>query len=407
MGYKIHAFKGFSWLAMLRLSTRAILFLRLAILARILTPTQFGVFGIATLLLSFLETLTETGINVFLVQRKESILQYLDSAWVISIFRGALISALILVLSPLIVRFFNSPESLNVILLISLVPLIRGFINPSIIKIQKDIEFHKEFYLRLILLVVDAAVTIIVAFVTKSAESMAIGLIISALVEVVLSFVFFKPRPKLTIEINKIKYVIRRSWWVTVSGIFEYVAENGDDIVVGRMLGTSSLGIYQAAYRISTLPIVELTYTVSKVVFPVYSKFSEDKERLLKAFKKVLTTTSLIAIALGIIIYLFSEEIVLIILGDQWLAAIPIVKVLAIYGVLRTIFGNFSPLFLSIERQDFVASTTLVRMIGLVVTIVPFVYYFGLVGAAYSAIASIIIEIPVILYYLRKTFNTI
>ena len=405
MGYSSSAFKGVSWMGFLRISTRLITFVRLAILARILTPQQFGVFGIATLFLAFLETVTETGINVFLIQRKEKISQYLDPAWAVSILRGILIALLIVITAPLVIRFFNSPESLSIILLIALVPFIRGFINPSIITIQKEIQFHKEFYLRFILFLTDASVAITVAFITRSAESMAIGLIVSALFEVLLSFLFFKPLPKLSFEFNKIKYVISRSFWVTITGIFSYTSENGDDIVVGRMLGTGSLGIYQVAYKISTLPITELTNTVSKVVFPVYSKFSEDKERLFRAFTKVTASSSVIALFLGLIIFVFAEQIVVIILGNNWLTAIPIVRILAVYGVLRTIFGNFAPLFLSIERQDYVAKMTFVRVLGLVVTIVPFVAYFGLVGAAYSAIFSILIEIPIILLYTHKIFR--
>ena len=156
MGYSSAAFKGVSWMGFLRISTRLITFVRLAILARILIPAQFGVFGVATLVLSFLEVLTETGINVFLIQKRDEADKYINSAWIVSILRGCLIFLILAITAPFIANFFNSPESQKIILLIAFVPLIRGFINPSIINIQKEIQFQKEFYLRSILFFTDS-----------------------------------------------------------------------------------------------------------------------------------------------------------------------------------------------------------------------------------------------------------
>ncbi len=405
MGYKVHAFKGVSWIALLRGSTRAITFVRLAILARLLSPVQFGVFGVATLILAFLEVVTETGINVFLIQKKDDIESYISSAWAVSIIRGCIIALILIVSAPFVANFFNSPESLSIILLISIVPFVRGFINPSIVKIQKEIDFKKEFYLRSMLFIIDSIVVIIFAFVTRNAESFVFGLIVSAVLEVILSFVLFKPTPRLNFEPEKLIHIVRKSWWITISGIFSYTAENGDNIGVGKILGTNSLGIYQAAYKISTLPISEVTDTVNKVVFPVYSKFSDDKDRLFKAFKKVTLTSSVVATLSGVIIFVFADLIVHIILGERWLAAIPVVRVLAIYGILRTIFGNFAPAALSVHKQNYVAVTTLARCVGLLITIIPFIYYFGIIGAAYSAIFSILVEIPFVLFFLRKIFK--
>lgn len=405
MGYRLHAFKGISWMWFLRGSTRGITFVRLAILARILTPAQFGVFGVATLILSFLEILTETGINIFLIQEKDDIKSYIDSAWAVSILRGIIIAGFLLISAPLIANFFHSPGSKVVIQLIALVPFIRGFINPSIIYIQKEIQFHKEFYLRTTLFVLDATVSVVAAYVTKDVKSFAYGLIVSAIAEVIFSYLFFKPVPRFNFEILKVKKIIRRGWWVTITGIFSYIAENGDNATVGKVMGPAPLGLYQIAYNLSTLPISEITNVVNAVVFPVYSKFSNDKERLKRAFFKTTFLSSLLAFFLGLFIFIFTKEIILIIAGPNWLGAIPAIKVLSVYGVLRTVFGNFSPLALSVQKQDYVAKMTLFRCIGLAITIIPFTLKYGLVGAGYSALISILIEIPMVLYFLNKIFS--
>ena len=96
MGYLKQTVINVSWAGILRASTRIITFIRIIVLARILTPSQFGVFGIASLVLSFLEILTETGINVFLIQEKKAIKYYINDAWLVSILRGILISVFII-----------------------------------------------------------------------------------------------------------------------------------------------------------------------------------------------------------------------------------------------------------------------------------------------------------------------
>lgn len=405
MGYSIHAIKGASWITLLRILTRIITFVRLAILGRILTPAQFGFFGIATLVLSLLEILTETGINVFLVQEKKHIKEYLNSAWVVSIIRGIILGIIIFTVAPIISNFFNAPDANYIVVLIALVPFIRGFINPAIIIYQKDLLFDKEFKLRFILFLIDVCISIIVGVFTRSAVSFVWGLIASAIMEVLLSYLLITHWPKFEVKFKQVKYVIKRGWWVALTGIFLYFADNGDNITVGKILGSGSLGIYQIAYKFSTLPISEITSVINQVVFPIYSKFSGEKIRLWKAFLKVTILSSLGAILLGGIIFIFSEPIILFFMGDQWRQAVPVIKVLAIYGILRTIFGNFSPLLLAVGKQNVVAKITLFRAVGLGIFILPFVINFGMIGAGYAMFISMFIEIPLIVYYLYKVFK--
>lgn len=402
MGYSTSAFKGISWMALLRVSTRGVAFVRLAILARLLSPTQFGVFGVASLVLALLEVVTETGINVFLIQKKDKSSEYISSAWMISITRGCLIALVLVLSAPLISGFFNSPESQTLLYLIAVAPFVRGFINPSIINIQKDIQFHKEFYLRTTLLLVDGLVAIIVAFITRSAESLAYGLIFSAVVEVVLSFALFGPRPSLKFELPKIRHIGARGWSVTLIGIFSYFAENLDNIMVGRIMGTQFLGIYQNAYKISTLTISEIAEAVNKVTFPVYTKLSDDRVRLGKAFSKVLITSSALTILLGVFIFVFAQQIVSIVLGPDWLSAVPVVKILSVYGILRSILGNIPALLLSLEKQKVVAGIISIRLIALMVLIVPLINEFGMIGAGYAMLASVLVEAPFMLYAARR-----
>jgi PST family polysaccharide transporter len=120
MGYFKTTISNVSWSAGQRWSIRGLTFVRIAILARLLLPSQFGLVSIATLVLGFLEIFTETWINVFLIQEKDDIAPFINTAWIISIIRGSLIGLIIILFSPLISAFFHSPASLPIIMTIAL-----------------------------------------------------------------------------------------------------------------------------------------------------------------------------------------------------------------------------------------------------------------------------------------------
>ncbi len=407
MGYSKQAFVGVSWMSGFRILSRIISTIRIIILARIITPAQFGVFGIASILLSLLEILTETGINVFLIQEKDKVDRFVNSAWIVSILRGTILFIIILASSPFVVDFFNLPDLYRFLFWISLVPFIRGFINPAIVKFQKDLQFNKEFFLRFIIFLFDSFVSIILALVLHDAISFVWGLMAGAILEVILSFALFKPRPLFKFESHIVKTIINHGKWVTTYGIFNYIAQNGDNIIVGKLLGSSSLGIYQMGYNISTLPISEISDVVNRVVFPVYSKISEEKKRLLNAFKKTMLLVSLPVIILGLIIFFLPQEFFSLVLGSKWLGITSILKILVIYGMLRAVTGVSSSLFLALKKQNFVAGITFVRFLTLIVTIVPLTLNYGIIGASFSALLSVLLETPLVIFYVWKIFKPI
>jgi len=389
----------------LRISTRGIALIKIAVLARILLPAQFGLFGIAMLVLAFLEIVTETGVNIFLIQEEGDIDSYVSTAWIVSIIRGLIISLFIILLAPLISYFFKSPDSLKIILLISLTPLIRGFINPSVIKFQKELHFKKEFIYRFLIFAVDGTFAITFAFLTHAAVSLVYGLIAGAIIEVAASHLISRPRPRIRFEGEKLKLVISRGKWVTAAGFFNYLFENIDDGVVARIMDTASLGIYQMAYKISSLPMTEVSDVIQKVTFPVYSKISEDKPRLKKAFLRSFWGTFVLVLPLSVALLLFPGPLVKIILGERWLGAVGVIKILAFFGIIRALTETTYPLFLSLKKQKYISLITLISILGLVITVIPMVKSYGIVGAGASGLIGSVLAIPMTAYFLNKVFK--
>jgi len=192
---------------------------------------------------------------------------------------------------------------------------------------------------------------------------------------------------------------------MTLTGIFAYFFHNGDNIVVGKILGAGSLGIYDMAYKLSILPITEVAAVISQVTFPVYVRIGQDKKRLRRAFGRTLLLVSTISLPIGAIFILFSREIVLTILGPKWTSSIQILQVLAIFGVIRAITSCANAVFLALKRQEYVTIITLSGLIALSLIIVPFIRIFGLIGVGLAVTVATVATIPFVLYYLWIVFR--
>ena len=388
-----------------RVASRLVALLRTVILARILLPAQFGLYGIATLVLAFLEVFTETGINVFLIQQKENLEKYIDTAWLVSIARGFLIALLILVCAPLVVRFFNAPGALNLVLLISLVSAIRGFISPARVKFQKELEFGKEFWIRMAIFTFDSAVAIVVALTTRTPASLVWGLIAGSVLEVILTHALIRPRPKLAFESETFKKIVSRGKWLTGAGIFEYLFRQGDDIVVGRFLGETSLGFYQMAYKVATLPVTEVADVFGKVTLPIYAKISESKKELKDALVKTTLATAALVLPGGLVLVIFTKLAVTIVLGEVWLPIVPVLKVLVIYAITRALVNPARTVFLAVKKQEYLTTVTFVSIVALAVAIFPLARLYGLVGIGLATIIASLASVPLVVYYTVKIFK--
>lgn len=403
MGYTKQVLKGFSWAAALNATSLAVSFLKIVLLSHfVFGPKEFGIFGVGVLVLGILELITETGINVFLVQEKDPLTVYLDTAWVTSILRGIVISALVALLSYPVAIFFQIQADWTFILAFALIPLLRGFINPAITNLQKKLRFKEDAFFRFSVSAVEDLSIIAFAFLTRNIFSFVIGILIGVIFEVTITFIFVKERPQL--KFNKIHFqkIVDRGKWVTLALIFDYLFEHTDDIVVGKLLNVASLGIYQNSYTLARLPENIVGGQLGKVTFPVYVQFLDDKKRLKRAFFRSFWFTLGLVAPFSLALFFLSDPIIRLVLGTKWLAAIPVLRVLSLFALVRSLSSLFSPLFLAFKKQNYISMTTLASILVLGVIIFPLTFNYGITGAAFAALVGSIASLPICFYYFYK-----
>lgn len=382
------AVKGGVWLFALRIANRGLGFVRTVILAKLLSPHDFGLLGVAMLAISTLDAFSQTGVQAALVHKKDNVESYLDVAWTISIFRGLALCLLLLLGAPLIANFFNSPESKWVIVTISVNMLLTGVSNIAIVLFQKELEFNKQFAYEVSSTAVDLILSIWLAFVLKSVWALVLSGIAKNLVRCILSYVFHPYRPKLCFSRKKFKDLFHFGIWILGSTILVFLITQGDDILVGRLLGVAALGIYQMAYLISNLPVTELSDVISRVTFPAYAKLQNDPARLRQAYLSVLQVTAYLTVPMAGAILVLGHEITSIFLGPQWSSAVPTIQVLALGGLVNSICATARPVFQGVGRPEVDTRWHIVRLLIMASILYPLTMRWGLIGTAIGVLAS-------------------
>ena len=271
--------RGGMWVFALRFTSRGLGFVRTIILARLLAPEDFGLLGIAMLAIATLESFSQTGFQAALIQKKENVDSYLDTAWTVSAIRGIVLFLILFLFAPVVAKFFNSPQATLVIKVIAVSMLLSGFRNIGIIFFQKDLEFNKQFTYEFSAALTDVAISISLAFILRNVWALVWGGLAGHFIRFIMSYILRPYRPHVSFKKSEFKELFGFGKWVLGSSILGFLIIQGDDIFVGKMLGVTALGLYQMAYLISNLPATEITHVISQVTFPAYSRLQYNLQR--------------------------------------------------------------------------------------------------------------------------------
>jgi O-antigen/teichoic acid export membrane protein len=397
-GLKTRVARGGIWIFALRLGSQLLNLLRLIILARLLAPNDFGLMGIALLGMATLQTFSEPGFRSALIQRKERAEDYYDTAWTITILRGAGLSAILFVVAPGIALFFGSPAAVTLVRAIALSILLQAFNNIGTIRFQKELEFDKQFVYQLSGTLVDFIVAVGAALLLRNAWALLLGLLAGDAVRLLASYIMVAYRPRLELDWRKTRELWSYGRWVLGLTILTFLATQGDDIVVGRALGAAALGFYQLAYRISNLPASEFSRLISTVTFPAFSKVQDNLQLLRRSYIKVLRFSALCAFPVAALIFALAAEFTAVVLGEKWLPMVPAMRILAITGLCRSIAGP-GPLFMAIGKPELRTKMQTAGMLAMAILIVPLTLRWGIAGAAIAATVRVAVGKGVALRY--------
>lgn len=397
-------FSGVAWTAAMRWAVRAIGFLNILILARLLTPEAFGIVVMATIVMGFITSLTDMGVQQLLIREREINTDMINTAWTIRLMLGVLYAVVILALSPLATEYFDEPRLPPVIMWLSLCCVIDGFYNIGITLARKELQFDIDFKAGVYARLITFFITLGLVLWLRDYWALVYGRVLGSIVDVIVSYSVHSYRPRPCVAY--FRKFLRYSYAIVPFRISSFLNEKVSSIVVGGVSGAATLGIFNIANDLASIFTQEISEPLGRGLMPGFAKISDDAQALGRAFVNVFAVSSAVILPIGIGMCLVADYVVPVLLGDQWLEAIVYVQLLAIYATLLSVQRTMSVQILIVVGHEFrMAVLSWIRLALTASAAIGAAYYGGALAVAQVLPAVGFIMLPITMLVLVKSLD--
>lgn len=403
--FKTNALKGFKWSFLNKIATQSFSFIFSIILARLLSPDDFGLFAMITVFLNFGLLFKDFGFGHALIYQKDVSKTEYDSVFVLNMLTGVTLTTIFFLLAPAIANFYDEPRLANLTKVFSVVFFIQSFGLVNLIELKKSIDFKSLAVIENASLLVSSLIAIGLAFYGLGVWSLIVRTIMNMTLRTIIVFFVSNYRPAFNLNIKVIKKLWRYSMEVSFNGFLTYWMRNLDNLMIGKMLGQQSLGVYNIAYQIMLFPISSISNVIKDVLFPSFSSIKNDINIIRSVYLKVIQTIALITFPILASISILSDSFVLILLGEQWSSMVTILPLLALVAIPQSIFTVNGTLYLNTGRPDIPLKINIISL-----PIYAIGFYLGLklngvIGLVYAYIIIYAILIIPIYYFSAKNIK--
>ncbi len=356
--------RGTFWSYLSVYTGKLLVFVSTIILARLLSKSDFGVVGYAFIVTSFLDALNGLGIGPALIYHKDEP-ETADTAFWLGLAVGIGLFVLTWLAAPMIGAYFNDERAIAVVRMMVLVYPISALGNVNAIYLAKRLDFRKKFIPEVSYAFAKGISSVILAVLGFGYWSQVWGQVFANSVAVVIAKIVNPWKPSLRfskpIAGSMLKYGIN----IVVLDSLANLLNNADYLLIGHYLGAEALGVYTLGFRIPDMVLTQFARIISEVIFPVYVKMKNNAENLNRNFVRSLQYVSLITIPIGLGIALTAEPFVMAFFTDKWMEAIPVIRGIAIYALLLSLFRNAGSFYKAQGKPEILTCLTIVRLVFL------------------------------------------
>jgi PST family polysaccharide transporter/lipopolysaccharide exporter len=269
--------------------------------------------------------------------------------------------------------------------------LVSGLSNVAVVSFDKELNFQRRFVFRSVPTIVDLVVSVLLAWILRSPWALAFGWVAARTAASLGSYLVHSFRPRLRWDGPRIRELFQFGIWLLGSQVLIYLTLNLDDLLVGKVVGTAALGLYQMAFTLSQLTTTQITTVINTVAFPTYSKLQGQPERLRVAYVTTVQFVAFLSFPVAAGLWFVGEDLVATFLGERWLPVIPAFEVLLIWGLIRSLLATTGPLLRGVGKPGLATKVQLLQFTMLALAIYPLTRLFGIVGAAWATVAAAVI----------------
>ena len=392
MSLKQEALRGVKWTAIENVLGAVFSVASLAILARLLEPRDFGLMALANVVLGFSRLFADMGINNAIIYRQELSRRQLSTLYWMNLLAGFSIAVAVAASAIFISRFYQQPRLVPILLLIDLGLFVQVFAQQFVAILQKELKFELLSRIGIVSRFSGAVLAIVLAYEHFGVYALVLSSLATAVIASVLTVVkglkMFCPR--LEFRFAEVRSLVGFGMYQVGERALNYFASHVDAVLIGRLLGADALGVYAVAKELIMRPAQVVNPIVTRVSTPVMAKVQRDIPRMRSMYLAMINRLSSLNFPFYTAMCIFAHELTSVVLGEQWLAVVPVIQILAIFGAVRSISNPVGSLLLATGRvrRGFWWNAALLALL-------PMVLYagsrWGLVGISWSLLATQIV----------------
>ena len=389
---------GAGWLYAYRWGERLLDLVSIVVLARLLSPEDFGLVAIAASIVAIVEGLSDFDVNKALIRIRGDALagdpagpvagqsdtdrSLYDTAWTLSALRGLLSALLMMAIAALL----TDSRIAAVLFALAWSPLLKGLSNPRFVTFERDLVYSRLAWLTLGARSVAFAVTLGIAVIYQSYWALVVGILAGALMSTLLSYALRPYRPR--VSLTRFSEILAFSGWMSLTTLVTTLSMETDKIIVGRLLGVADAGLYFMTQRIGVLPTRELISPLQRILFPSFSEIAEDRERLRRVVIESINVLGSLSLPAGCGFALVANDFVPLALGEQWLQAVPLLMILTPFLGLRGTLSMALPCVMALGETRLLFRVSAVYALVHVPVFIAGTALFGLLGAIGSIVLA-------------------
>jgi len=380
---------GAIWVVAARWGIRGIGLISTLILVRLLTPADFGVVAMAMIVVGMVEVFGETGLVLYVIRHPDPKDDHFNTVWTLRLIVGLVLAAVLFLGAEQGAIFFNEPAIEPAIQLLALRPLMLGLENPGILWFRKNMEFNRDFEFLVLNKIVAFVVTIALAYWLRNYWALVFGILTGGLAALLQSYRMHPYRPWFCLKYTRDAWGF--SFWILVQNLFVYFEHRLDELIIGRLKSTESLGFYAVASDVAASPVREIVVPASRAMFPGFAKLAGDPEALANSFARIQAAIAIIAFSVSTGIALVAYDLTYFLLGEKWLEIVPLLQILTLSAGVFSISQPMFTLMSSLGRVRLSACLTMMRIALLAAIIVPIAMDGDLADIAFGRLIATII----------------
>lgn len=365
------ASRGAMWQSVSFFGGKVLLLAATVVLARVLTPKEFGLVSLALVVIGFLDVISDLGVSQALIYLDAS-RRRTDAALVATVVLGAAIALGLVLLAPVVGRQLHEPETVPLLRLLAL-SIFAGSLGvvPDTL-LRKDLDFRRRVPVQLSLSATRGVLAIVLALAGFGVWALAIAQVAAQIVSSVVAWALVTYRPGRNawrIGRAEMAELFRYGVPTAGSGLLSNLVLNVDYIIVGRVLGATQLGLYTLAFRVPEMLVVSVFQIVSSVTFPAYSQANKSLERLRRAYLRVLRLQNTYGLLVSALLFVLAPLVITVVFGPEWKPSIHSMQALAVYAAFRSLGMGVVDLLKGIGRPNVALGIAAVRFVVVAVAL--------------------------------------